>query len=91
MMLRITVEVWPKGDQSQRKVLDTIDVEQIASSPEDIADYVAAWETTTRADLNVERFTVRRHRRFEGRWRLLERVIAEIADRCINLPPEPGS
>lgn len=76
-MIRIVVELRESGQQP--RVIDVIDIANV-SNLEPISDYVVEWEDKSMTNARREQFTVRRHTREGGRWKLIARVASEIMD-----------
>lgn len=87
-MLKITVELWPGGRESGRRVLATADIARIRSGPH--ADY----DVTLQEDVLGEVGTgaLRGYPRFAASvWDLVARSIAAALSGSEELPPRPLS
>jgi hypothetical protein len=68
--LRVTVEIVPCGDESRKRVLDVMNIENITHN--------LCWENEYG---EVSDYRVRGHRRSAGFWELIKRVLGEHCGR----------
>ncbi len=66
MTLRVTVEIVPFGDETQKMILDVMDISNIT--------YEKSWENEYG---RISDYVVRGHRREDGYWELIRKVLNE--------------
>ena len=69
MTLRVTVEIIPHGDETQKWEIDRIDLYNTTQDEwGEISDYIIK-------GLGEDDFTVKGHHRSDGTWRLIQRIL----------------
>lgn len=77
-MLRITLTIVPRGDESKAHVIGEVEVENVTTGRADGDDYRVR---VTRNECGVQapiHFSIQGHRRSLGAWVLASRILARI-------------
>jgi hypothetical protein len=72
-VLRVTVELWPAGDDRRAVVLHRLDIWNESESLPDVSDYGYA----TGRGSEARHGRVLGHRRSAGAWKLIARIVRE--------------
>jgi predicted amino acid racemase len=72
-MIRVTIDLIPYGIEEKKKNIDTITISNIYTSIKDIAEYSVRFDNNEKTS-----FMIKNHRRIEGIYSLLKKVIDKV-------------